>query len=930
MLRKGLLFICLLSISVTTHSQHLSGYLTDKKDKKPISYAIVQLVEEGLWTIASEDGYFSFTDIKEPQATLFIRHLGMQEFSQTFRTLSPSEQPLLIELTPQSYDMQEVTVIAKKGQGTSTSSVIDKEAIDHIQPTTLADIMQLLPGNLIENPDVQDKQTISIRDIDDETNSALGVGIYIDGTPATNDGNYQTYSTTNSTSETTSLTSTTEDLTSRLTTTYSNGDGDGTSGTSAGESLDMRQISTDNIESVEVLKGIPSVKYGNLTSGVVLVNRKSGRTPIEAKVKSDPKIKQVYVGKGISLKKGASLNIDADYTKSYNDIRSEYTSYKRITGRAAYTNTFFKTTTPLSIKAGISAFQTIDKVKTDPDAQVADEQIKESETSMRFNINGDWMLKKSFITNLKGKFLTSVNIQDYYAQTNRSTGIEPISTSLTAGENEGIYLPSESLTELTIKGLPVTIFGNLIAEKHFSNLNNGNNTLLYGIEYCQTGNYGQGRIYDISNPPTVSNTISSRPRSFSDIPAMQYYALFIEDKHKQPIGNTTLTTQAGIRLNNFQPSGVFQSDVGFRLEPRLNINFKLYNASSTLVKLIEFHGGLGLNFKAPPIFYLYPDKAYFDLVSLTHYTGDSETNMVYFTTFVFETENESLKPSKNFKKEIGLEFKIGSVKGDITAFHENLSDGFGFLNKYQFVDYRVYDDASVEEGEKPIISSLPYDSSTYIVKYSYPVNNKQKKKYGIEYSFDFGRLDALATKITMNGAWLHTHRIYSTSNYEYLPEKTSGQYEEIGVYSSGEGRVKERLNTSFRFITHSTKLRLIFTTTVQTTWYEKIYYTYYDESPLYLYSRDNDYIEFTDDMKNSTDYNEYVTEKSDSYYYTELMPPLFLFNFKLSKEIYDIAKLSFYVNNFFNYRPMYQYKRSYSYLRRNPSIYFGADLTIKI
>ena len=32
--------------------------------------------------------------------------------------------------------------------------------------------------------------------------------------------------------------------------------------------VDMREIPTDNIEKVEVVRGIPSVKYGELTSGL--------------------------------------------------------------------------------------------------------------------------------------------------------------------------------------------------------------------------------------------------------------------------------------------------------------------------------------------------------------------------------------------------------------------------------------------------------------------------------------------------------------------------------------------------------------------------------------------------------------------------------------------------------------------------------------
>ena len=40
--------------------------------------------------------------------------------------------------------------------------------------------------------------------------------------------------------------------------------------------VDMRSISTDDIERVEIVRGIPSVEYGDLSNGVVKVNTLKG------------------------------------------------------------------------------------------------------------------------------------------------------------------------------------------------------------------------------------------------------------------------------------------------------------------------------------------------------------------------------------------------------------------------------------------------------------------------------------------------------------------------------------------------------------------------------------------------------------------------------------------------------------------------------
>jgi hypothetical protein len=69
-----------------------------------------------------------------------------------------------------------------------------------------------------------------------------------------------------------------------------------------------------------------------------------------------------------------------------------------------------------------------------------------------------------------------------------------------------------------------------------------------------------------------------------------------------------------------------------------------------------------------------------------------------------------------------------------------------------------------------------------------------------------------------------------------------------------------------------------------------------------------------------------VDKRRDDYFTNETLPFLWQINLKLTKELGDKAKLSFFANNVFNYRPLYKYERSDSYSRRNQSAYFGAEL----
>ena len=93
----------------------------------------------------------------------------------------------------------------------------------------------------------------------------------------------------------------------------------------------MRNISTDNIESVEIIRGIPSVEYNDLTSGVVIIKQKQKATPVEARIKADQYGKLFSIGKGVEWKDQRTvLSADAGFLDSYNDPRDRLNNFKRI------------------------------------------------------------------------------------------------------------------------------------------------------------------------------------------------------------------------------------------------------------------------------------------------------------------------------------------------------------------------------------------------------------------------------------------------------------------------------------------------------------------------------------------------------------------------------------------------------------------------
>ncbi len=68
----------------------------------------------------------------------------------------------------------------------------------------------------------------------------------------------------------------------------------------------------------EIIRGIPSAEYGDLTSGLVVVHSKIGQTPWQIKGKINPGTMNYSLGKGLRLNKDAGiLNFNLDYAQAW-------------------------------------------------------------------------------------------------------------------------------------------------------------------------------------------------------------------------------------------------------------------------------------------------------------------------------------------------------------------------------------------------------------------------------------------------------------------------------------------------------------------------------------------------------------------------------------------------------------------------------------
>ena len=178
----------------------------------------------------------------------------------------------------------------------------------------------------------------------------------------------------------------------------------------------MRAISTDDIEKIEVIRGIPSVVYGDLTGGVVKITRKMRPTRWEARIKVDEYSKLMSLGKGFTLVPGKTiLNFNVDYLDSKADPRDNFEKYNRLTGSVRLQQKWASSSTDINLQSALDYTGSFDDVKTDPDISL----IKIDFYKSSYNKHD---LVTQFLLSLQKECLEKYNIKSISLENNLLKG----------------------------------------------------------------------------------------------------------------------------------------------------------------------------------------------------------------------------------------------------------------------------------------------------------------------------------------------------------------------------------------------------------------------------------------------------------------------------------------------------------------------------
>lgn len=918
-------------MTAQTAPAKLSGTVTSAENGKPVDFASITLRPSQLYSMTDAEGNFVFEEIPTGKVTLTVQFFGMEQIDTTFTAEPGKKYRFNLSMKTTSFRLDNVVVTATQNSaGNSTASKISRQAMDHMQTSSLMDVMALLPGMDISNPSLSNAQNITLRTISatgrNEAMNSLGTAIIVDGAPMSNNANMQVLSSAQSGST-------------------SNASG----GNSVAAGIDVRSLSTDNIESIEVIRGIPSVEYGDMTSGAVIVKSKAGKSPWTIRFKTNPNIYQASVAKGVNLgRKGGDLNVSGDYAYSTASLTKSFNFYQRANLKALWSIMMgdnASENTSLSLSYGRDTY------KLNPDEEGTRKQSHADNLGIVFNTNGKVTLNKGWLRNinwlLSGSFNNKVSHYEDLA-TNAmnlySTAMQhgltytnipgqhindihgnPITNTGAGTENvSGRILPYNYFYMYDIFGKEINVFAKLNADfgKTWKNISE---RIFVGVDFKSDGNLGKGAVYDDEFPPyrNMGNVSSGyRKRPYRDIPFVNQLGVYAENYFNWRFADREFNLTAGVRFDLINGKTVWA--------PRFNASLDLIPETLTL------RGGWGITAKAPTALYLYPNKAYQDIINFNGMSVNTpeKERLLVATTYVYDTSNPDLEIAKNRKAEIGLDVKIARrYRISVTAYDEYMGNGYTFgqdLDSFIWFQNQQYRIAERHEGRIPTLElDRVYNQFFEIYK---PLNDVISRNSGIEYEIDLGRFDAIRTSFYINGAWMRT----STTNkgYSFSTMSNGGEVERnIGVYAPQRRTAcVERVNTTLKITHNIPKIGMAITLTGQFNWMTKIWDKWKNEDMFvkYIDRHDGQVKDFNPEMRNDPEFAYLFPTLNDNRFIAEKYFPTTMFNLNVTKEIGDFLTASFYVNNMFNQRPLYKYKGSDGYKELGIPVFFGFEFKVTI
>lgn len=897
----------------------LKGRVVDEQ-QNALPAASIKIQETNQYTAADNQGNFRIPFFQDQGViTLEISFIGKQKITKQIHLKDNEGNIGTIVLKNLDLSLEEIQITADRNyEGSSNSSLlINRDIIEQTPALSLNDLLNQIPNRKYMPPSLQAVQNLTLRSTFAETttgrgvqelNNAFGVAIILDGNAISNNMNMQSY---NPGTRGVGLSGVTS----------GNGYGVTNSSSYSGDyafgGTDLRQIPVENIESIEVVAGVPSAKYGDLSEGAVIIERQAGYSPFYFRTQLRDNANSYSLTKGFKLSdKLGALNTSFNYTSSFQDNRDKLKEYKRINASTMWTNTFghnnqLKNT--LSIDYG----KNLDGFKDDPDDI--------TKTKVRFD-SWNFSVSNRSSYRVDSRFLKNVGLNLRYSEGHQFTYKEQLvnkaytiyTDAIETGITEGTYAPGIFTAVTAIDGRPVNASAKLDFTGEFLALNT-NHYLSFGISYNYEKNKGLGQQADPSRPrpsmeinaTSLSAGSAERYYDYTRIVPQKDAGAYIEDVFKVKLAGRDLNVRSGVRFDwqNSLPS----------FSPRTNLNYQLN-------KKIRFGLAYGLSFKSPGLAQRYPGPTFYEIPLLNAYNGNVNESAYLVYVHRYDPSSKDLKSIQSQTFEFTSHVKLKGFNLSLAVFDKRLRNGISTKGVREIRELPTYQ-ATIRPGNEPLIEET--GKKKYMLTYQAFDNMLRSNSQGAEVILNTPRIKAIQTSFNLSGGFFRTAYKSSENSYVSISDvvNQNDDYAVLGVYQPNEYTAylsNARLST----ITHIPKVSLIIQFIADFAILQKSEQSAKQGIPIAYYTKDFRYIDITNFNSQDPNYSHLYKPASelDMNNQEKIIPN---FHLSIAKEIKKRLKFSFNVYNVFNYQPSYTNSAN-EQIYPNSAPAFGAEISLKL
>jgi outer membrane receptor protein involved in Fe transport len=902
----------------------VTGRVIDASSSAAIAAAEVMIEGTSIRALSDSVGRYLLGRVPAGPQMLVVSALG---YARSRIPLNVPGAGILVQdvqLAVRPLQMEGLIVVAdpsSRARGElGTASVVDEQAIANQTAASLQGVLELIPGETLKPPGLDNLQQISLRAVPTSTSPSMTLGeplagdlasfgtlIIMDGVPISNNANLQSLGPRGE---------------MRIT-------------SSAGGGIDLRRVPASTIERVEVIRGVPSARYGDLTQGVIVVDTRASVVAPTVAARYDAHLLEgsLIGGRQFGLPHALTANVDLASNQISPGINDD--NAYRVSAQLAH-RLALGGDAAVRGESGWSVFDTrVDFY------QVYEDNPEDPEVFPgRASWGRDMGLRLSERARLPLGDLGTLAITgslDYTRQRNYRQallvrGAMPFTDQLEEGRAFGRFIGGEYLSRLWLEGDSWQLYTRVEAAQPTWLLGLDQRARA-GLELRREWNSGPGYRFDIEFPPQVTfNGVNGfdRPASFDAIPGVATTTAYLDDRIRAVLpGAMPLELQAGLRLDLLHDGEHWFSGIRDAvLQPRLNAQLAPW-------PWLRLRGAWGRTGKQPPLAQVYPPPQYYDVVNVNWYANDPAERLAVLTTFTRDPTNHELGYATARKAEAGIELAPAAGFGlNLVAFSDRTTGGVGYRSVPDFLirEHFQLSDSTQGTGVPPEIIEPASYADTVPVLIHVPDNNLTLESKGFEGTLDLPEFRPIRTKLNVQASWIETRYFKRGIDFGLLfSEFQLSEHIPRSPYWEDPIRTGKLGLITYRLIHHQPALGLVITGTIQHTFKETERDIAATDSLAFAgyITRNGELVPVPPERRGDPEFEDLRQTRSGVFQIEEYERPAdWIASLQVSKTLPRGGRLSFYAFNVLD-RPG-RFSESGFGSRVYPSLRFGLEVSLPV